>query len=326
MKHNNLLDIIGNTPLVRLNIDSPATIYAKLEYLNPGGSLKDRSALFLIEQAERKGLLKPGGTIIDASSGNHGIAVAMIGALKGYKVIITATSKFSPEKMANIRAYGAQVVLCEPTDLASDPNSYHNVAVRLHKETPNSFMPNQYYNTDNALAHYTLLAPEIWRQTEGKITHFFAAAGTGGVVSGVGKYLKEKNSAINIIALDSINSYHATKGNPKPYKVEGMGLDFDNEILNESVIDDFFHITDNQALDMLPYLASQHGLLVGPTSGAVAYAAQEYAKRLTKDDCAVLIFGDSGRSYFSKYWSTEELGKNTLPEITPAQKTEQFQL
>jgi cystathionine beta-synthase len=279
MMHESLLHAIGNTPLVRVNFGTPPAIYAKLEYLNPGGSVKDRSALFMIEDAERRGLLKPGGTIIDATSGNHGIAIAMIGALKGYKII-----------------------MCPITEYMTDPESYHSVALRIHKETPNSFMPNQYYNPDNALGHYTLLGPEIWQQTKGKITHFFAAAGTGGTVSGAGKYLKEKNSNIKVIALDSIHSFRATKGNPKPYKVESMGVDFDNEVLNPAVIDEFFNVTDDQALGMLKPLAREHGLLVGPSSAAVAYGVKEYSKNLSKDDLVVMIFGDSGRAYLSKYF------------------------
>lgn len=302
MMHESLLHAIGNTPLVRVNFGTPPAIYAKLEYLNPGGSVKDRSALFMIEDAERRGLLKPGGTIIDATSGNHGIAIAMIGALKGYKVIITATPKFSQEKMATIKAYGAEIIMCPVTEYMTDPESYHSVALRIHKETPNSFMPNQYYNPDNALGHYTLLGPEIWQQTKGKITHFFAAAGTGGTVSGAGKYLKEQNSNIKVIALDSIHSFRATKGNPKPYKVESMGVDFDNEVLNPAVIDEFFNVTDDQALGMLKPLAREHGLLVGPSSAAVAYGVQEYSKKLSKDDLVVMIFGDSGRAYLSKYF------------------------
>ena len=302
MMHKSLLHAIGNTPLVRVDFGTPPTIYAKLEYLNPGGSVKDRSALFMIEQAEQRGILRPGGTIIDASSGNHGIAIAMIGAMKGYKVIITTTNKFSPEKLAAIKAYGAEIVMCPVTDLVSDPNSYHSTAVRIHKETPNSFMPNQYYNIDNALGHYTLLGPEIWRQTNGTVTHFFAAAGTGGTVSGAGKYLKEQNQNTRVIALDSVHSFRATKGDPKPYKVEGMGVDFDNEVLNLSVIDEFFCVTDDQALGMLKPMAGSHGLLIGPSSGAVAYGVREYSKNLSKDDVVVMIFGDSGRAYLSKYF------------------------
>ncbi len=300
MIYSNLLNAIGNTPLVQVDFGTPATIYAKLEYLNPGGSVKDRSALFMIEHAEKQGMLKPGGTIIDASSGNHGIAVAMIGAIKGYKVIITTTSKFSKEKLQALKAYGAEIVMCPVTEFVDDPESYHSTAMRLHKQTPNSFMPNQYYNPANAQAHYALLGPEIWRQTQGAITHFFAAAGTGGTVSGAGKFLKEQNKNVRIVALDSVNSYRATQGNPQPYKVEGMGIDFDNDVLNPAVIDEFFCVTDEQALGMLKTLAARYGLLVGPSSGAVAYAVQEYAKKLAPTDTVVMIFGDSGRAYLSK--------------------------
>lgn len=298
--HKNLLHAIGNTPLVKLNFESEGQVYAKLEYLNPGGSVKDRSALYMIEHAEKTGLLKPGGTVVDASSGNHGIAVAMIGRIKGYRVIITVSEKVSLEKLQTIKAYGAEVIMCPSTAFIEDPRSYHSVAVEIQKSTPNSFMPNQYFNTVNAVAHETLLGPEIWQQTQGKITHFFAAAGTCGTVSGVGKSLKDKNPNIKVMALDSINSFRATNGNPKPYKVEGMGMDFETPVLNKSVIDEIICVSDEDALGMLKTLASKHGLLVGPSSGAVAYGAQEYAKKLKKDEIAVIIFGDSGRAYLSK--------------------------
>jgi len=300
MMHNNLLEAIGNTPLVKVNFEIPCTLYAKLEYLNPGGSVKDRSSLFMIQEAEQLGLLKPGGTIIDASSGNQGIATAMIGAVKGYKVIICVSEKSSKEKIDTIKAYGAQIVTCPPTDYLDDPNSYHSQAMRIHKETPNSFMPNQYFNLSNAKAHYTLLGPEIWRQTGGTITHFIAAAGTGGTVSGAGKYLKEQNPNIKVIAVDSNTSYRSTKGNPSPYKVEGMGVDFDSPVLNYSVIDEFFEAPDTESLAMLQHLAHDKGLLVGPSSGAVAYAAQQYCKSLQPTDVAVMIMGDSGRAYLTK--------------------------
>ena len=300
MKYQNLVDAIGNTPLVKIALDVPVTVYAKMEYLNPGGSVKDRSARHMIEQAEQHGLLKPGGTIIDASSGNQGIATAMIGAFKGYKVIITVSEKISQEKLQAIKAYGAQVVMCPPTPFIDDPESYHSKATELHHNTPNSFMPNQYYNPENAFAHYKSLGPEIWQQTNGTITHFFAGAGTGGTISGVGNYLKERNSNIKIIAVDSCNSYRATKGNPKPYQVEGMGIDFDSPVIDYSVIDDILEVSDDNALAMLKTLASKHGFLVGPSSGAVAWATQEYAKKLNQDACAVMIFGDSGRAYLTK--------------------------
>jgi len=301
--HDHLLSAIGNTPLVKLPFDTPATLYAKLEYLNPGGSIKDRSALFMVEHAENTGLLKPGGTIIEASSGNQGISLAMIGAAKGYKVIITTTPKFSQEKLDTIRAYGAEIVMCPSTMFIEDPNSYQSTAKRLQQETPNSFMPNQYFNPVNAQAHYSWTGPEIWRQTNGTLTHFFAAAGTGGTVYGTGKYLKEQNPAIKVIGIDSINSFHSTGGNPKPYKLEGVGIDFYSDIINYSnnnVIDDIIAVADEDAFAMLKNLARNYGFLVGLSSGAVAWGAHHYLPHLKDGDIAVMIFGDSGRAYLTK--------------------------
>ncbi len=295
----NLLDAIGNTPLVKVPFKTEARIFAKLEYLNPGGSIKDRSALFMIEEAEKKGLLKPGGTIIESSSGNQGVACAMIGAMKGYKVIITSSPAMSEEKVKTIKAYGAKVVAC-PAVPIHDPRSRHSVAEALLKKIPNSFMPNQYFNLSNPKAHYSSLGPEIWRQTKGKITHFFAAAGTGGTISGAGKFLKEKNPKIKIMAVDVDTSFHSLNGHPKPYKMEGIGVDFDTPCLDESVIDKFFPVSDKHGLGMLPIMASKYGLLVGTGSGAVSYAVQSYLNKLKKDDVVVMLFGDSGRAYLSK--------------------------
>ncbi len=300
MMYTSVLHAIGNTPLVKINLSSPASIYAKLEYLNPGGSVKDRSSLYMIEEAERLGLLQPGGTLIDASSGNQGIATAMIGAAKGYKVIITFPEKNSKEKLETLKAYGAQVVICPATSFLEDPASYHSQAIRIQKETPNSFMPNQYFNLSNAQAHYASLGPEIWKQTQGKITHFIAAAGTGGTVSGAGRFLKEQNPNIKVIAVDSNNSYRSTNGHPQPYALEGIGVDFNSPVLNYDVIDEFFLAPDAESIAMLQYLARNQGLLVGPSSGAVAYAAQQYCKNLQPTDCAVVILGDSGRAYLTK--------------------------
>ena len=300
MLKTTLLDAIGDTPLIRLNFPSQGTILAKLEYLNPGGSVKDRSAKYMIEQAELRGTLKPGGTLIDASSGNQGIATAMIGAAKGYKVIIVVSEKVSTEKLMTIKAYGAEVVIAPVTDFVDDPRSYHSVACQLNKEISNSFMPNQYFNIDNAKGHYYSLGPEIWRQTEGAITHFFAGAGTGGTVSGAGRYLKEQNSAVTVIATDSVNSFRATQGNPKPYKIEGIGVDFTSPVLDYDVINAFYEVHDDDALAMLKTLAHQHGLLVGPSTGAVACAVAHYAPQLQPGDVAVMICGDSGRAYLSK--------------------------
>lgn len=306
-RYHNLLDTIGNTPLARVNFDTSAQVFAKLEYLNPGGSVKDRSALFMIEHAEKNGLLKPGGTIVEASSGNQGVACAMIGAIKGYRVIITVSEKISQEKLQTIQAYGAHVVMCPSVSFIEDPRSYHSQAVAIAQSIDNSFMPNQYFNVLNAQAHYTLLGPEIWEQTEGKITHYFAAAGTGGTVSGVGRYLKEKNPSVKIIALDSSNSWRSTNGNPKPYKIEGIGIDFETPVLAKDIIDDIIPVSDENGLGMLKTMAEQHGFLLGPSSGAVAWAVSEYArKNLTANDCAVMIFSDSGRAYLTKGFYAQE--------------------
>jgi cystathionine beta-synthase len=320
MMYKNLLDAIGNTPLVGVNFGTPPRIFAKLEYLNPGGSLKDRLALFMIEEAEQKGILKPGGILIEASSGNQGIATAMIGALKGYKVIITVFEKASQEKIQTLKAYGAEVIKCPATQFIDDPLSYYSQAIALHKQLPNSFMLNQYYSMSNPVAHYSSLGPEIWRQTQGAITHFFAAAGSGGTVSGVGKYLKEQNPEIKVIAIDSTHSFRATKGNPKPYQLEGVGIDFISPVLNYSVIDEFLCVTDQEALGMLKPMAAHHGLLIGLSSGAVAYAVSQYSKTMNKDALAVLIFGDSGRSYLTKGFYAEQ---SPEVQISPMIKTSQ---
>jgi cystathionine beta-synthase len=298
IKMNSILESIGNTLLVDVKLNRNAKILAKLEFLNPGGSVKDRSALYMIEKAEKNGLLKPGGTIIEASSGNQGIALAMIGAAKGYKVIITASEKISKEKLDAMKAYGAKVIICPSTRFIDDPKSYHSKAKKLSKQIKNSFMPDQYFNIENPAAHYKLLGPEIWKQTNKKITHFFAAAGTTGTISGVGKFLKEKNPKIKVIAVDSATSYHATNGKPKPYKLEGIGIDFETPCLNKKVIDEFIGVTDKDAINMMKTVTRKHGLIIGPSSGAVAYAVSKY--KFKKGDIAIIIFADSGRAYLSK--------------------------
>lgn len=295
-----ILKAIGNTPMAELSFGSAAKVFAKLDYLNPGGSTKDRTALFMIEQAEKSGLLKRGRTIIEASSGNQGISLAMLGAAKGYKVIIVASKKISEEKLKTMCAYGAKVVLCEQTKFIDDPKSYHAKATELHRKTPGSFMPNQYFNTMNPQAHYLTLGPEIWEQTNGKITHFFAAAGTGGTVSGAGRFLKEKNSSVKVIAVDTATSFYSTKGYPKPYRLEGIGLDFKTPCFDESVVDEVVPVKDKQAITMMKTMAQKHGLLVGPSSGAVAYALSQYLPKLSKNDVAVMVLADSGRAYLSK--------------------------
>lgn len=300
MKYDNLLHVIGNTPLVRVPFDTPARVYAKLEYLNPAGSIKDRSALFMIEEAERTGKLKPGGTIIEASSGNQGIATAMIGAIKGYSVIITVSEKISKEKQETLKAYGAKLVVCKPTEQLDDPEGYYAAAVRIQKETPNSFMLAQYFNHDNLRSHYYGLGPEIWNQTYGELTHFIGAVGSGGTVSGTGTYLKERNKNIQVVGVDAANSYRATQGHPKPYKLEGLGVDYDSPHIAVAPIDEYINVSDDHAIAMLKKMAHDYGFLVGPSSGAVAYAAQEYTKKLTAKDLVVIVLGDSGRAYLTK--------------------------
>lgn len=299
-KYANVIDAIGNTPLVEIDLGTEATLLAKLEFLNPGGSIKDRSARYMIEDAEQKGLLQPGGTLIDASSGNQGIATAMIGAYKGYKVIITVSEKISKEKMDTLKAYGAEVVVCPCTDTLEDPNSYHSRALALQKKIPNSFMPNQYFNVANAWGHYHSLGPEIWSQTNGTVTHYFAAAGTGGHSTGAGRYLKEKNPNIKVIALDSATSWRSTNGCPQPYKLEGIGIDFESPVFDKAVIDEIVGVHDDDAIAMLKHMARKHGLLLGTSSGAVVYAAKEYAKNLSSDAVIVMALGDSGRAYLTK--------------------------
>ncbi|MBD3273180.1 pyridoxal-phosphate dependent enzyme [Candidatus Dependentiae bacterium] len=311
--HKNILQLIGNTPLAKLDFvnsefNIKPTILAKLEYLNPGGSIKDRSALFMIEQAEKQGLLKPGGTIIEASSGNQGIALAMIGAVKGYKVIITVPDRTSSEKVDALRAYGATVYLCKNTDTLEDPEGYHTKAEILHEQIPNSFMPNQYYNKANSLAHYTTTGKEIWEQTKGKVTHVIVGAGSCGTISGVGKYLKEKNKDIKVIGVDAATSVYSSK-NPKAYESEGIGIDVISETFDQSVVDKIIPVEDKHAFSTTRFLASK-GILVGISSGAVMHAALNYCKNLKETATVVLTFGDSGRAYLNKVFGKDSKFKN----------------
>lgn len=304
MYYNNILDLIGNTPLLRLNFNTQPTLLAKLEFLNPGGSIKDRSALFMISHAEATGKLKPGGTIVEATSGNQGIALAMIGATKGYRVIITTPDRTAQEKIAMLRAYGAQVYVCPNTDSHLDPRGYHAKAEELAHSIPGAYMPDQYFNVLNAQAHYESTGPEIWAQTQGSVTHVIMGAGTCGTMSGIGKYLKEKNPAIKIIGVDAATSYYSSD-EPKAYEVEGLGIDVDSPVFNESVVDEIIPISDENAFSMTRTMA-QKGLLIGISSGAVMHIALEYAKKCSASDTIVVIFADSGRSYLSKVFMTHQ--------------------
>jgi len=302
-QQKNLLEAIGNTPLVKLDLGIKPTLLAKLEHLNPGGSIKDRSALYMIKEAERKGDLQPGGTIIEASSGNQGIALAMIGAIKGYEVIITVPNRTSTEKVATLQAYGAKVFVCPDTDDLHDPNGYHAKAEELHQQIKNSYMPNQYYNTQNPSAHYLTTGPEIWEQSGGKITHCFIGMGSCGTISGVGKYLKEKNKDIRIIGIDAMTSKLSMPDSPKSYKTEGIGVDVITDTLNRSVIDEIIPVDDESAFAMTRILAKK-GYLVGLSSGASMHVALEYSRKLTELDTILVIFADSGRAYLSKVFNT----------------------
>lgn len=299
---SSLLACIGNTPMAKLNFDIKPALYAKLEYLNPGGSIKDRAALFMVEGAEKSGLLKPGGTIVEASSGNQGIALSMIGAIKGYNVIITVPDRTSFEKIATLQAYGAKVYVCPDTDNLEDPNGYHAKAEELHKKIEGSFMPNQYYNTENLKAHYFTTGPEIWQQTQGKITHCFLGMGSCGTISGVGRYLKEQNPRVKIIGVDAATSKLSCPDHPKTYKTEGIGVDVITDTLDRSVVDEIYPVHDDDAFRMTRELAKQ-GYLVGLSSGAAMHVILNYASRLTSDDVVVAIFADSGRAYLSKVFN-----------------------
>lgn len=321
--HLNILDTIGNTPLVKLQRINPypfATILAKLEFLNPSGSIKDRIVHHIIEDAEKNGLLKPGGTIIEGTSGNTGAAVAMIAAIRGYKAILTMPDKVSQEKQNALKAYGARVIIA-PTSAAPDsPEHYVNVAKRLAQETPNSFRVNQYDNPKNPEAHYLTTAPEIWEQTQGKIDYFVASGSTGGTISGIGKFLKEKNPNIKTVMPDPIGSiyypYFKTgkiphEGNCK-YLLEGVGEDHLALAMNISVLDEVIPVKDKDAFAMARLLASHEGILAGGSSGANVWGALEIAKRLTSPAIIVTIIPDGGVKYLSKQFNDEWMKENHL--------------
>lgn len=306
MLNKKTLSLIGNTPLVKLEVDVKPTVYAKFEFLNPGGSIKDRSALYMVEDAERRGLLQPGGTIVEATSGNQGIALAMIGKIKGYRVIITVPERTSEEKVAILKAYGAEVYVCPNALSHHDPNGYVGRAQAIVKQIPGAFMPDQYVNPLNADAYYGSLGPEIWDQTNGTVTHFIAGAGTCGTISGVGRYLKEKNPDVKIIGVDAATSFFSSK-EPKAYNVEGLGIDIISDVFNQSVVDHILTISDEDAFSATRKLAYKHGIMAGISSGAVMHVAMQYAQNLAEKDVVVLIFADSGRAYLSKVFNPKNV-------------------
>ncbi len=318
MWYNNILETIGDTPMVKLNKvtkDIAATVLAKVETTNPGNSIKDRMALKMIEDAEKNGLLKPGGTIIEGTSGNTGMGLAMAAIIKGYKCIFTTTDKQSKEKVDALRAFGAEVVVCPTNVDPEDARSYYSVSSRLVRETPNSWKPNQYDNLSNSQAHYEQTGPEIWEQTEGKITHLVAGVGTGGTISGIAKYLKEKNPGIKVLGIDTYGSvfkkYKETgifdKNEIYPYITEGIGEDFLPANVDFSLIDHFEKVTDKDAALMTRDISLKEGIFVGNSSGS-AVAGLLQMKEMFKDgDVVVVIFPDHGSRYMGKMFNEDWL-------------------
>ena len=313
---DNILGLIGNTPMVKLNRvtnDIPATVYAKLESYNPGHSTKDRIAIHIIEAAEKKGILKPGATIVETTSGNTGFSIAMVSIIKGYKCILAVSDKTKPEKIAYLKALGATVYVCPASVPADDPKSYYEVAKRVASETPNSIYINQYFNELNIEAHYQNTGPEIWEQTEGKITHIFACCGTGGTLSGSAKFLKEQNPDIKVIGVDAdgsiLKTYHETgeidKEEIHSYQIEGLGKNLIPGALLFDQVDEFVRVNDENSAYTTRDVALKEGIMGGYTTGAVVQALKQYAEanEFTKDDLVVLIFPDHGSRYITKVYN-----------------------
>jgi cystathionine beta-synthase len=319
--HTTILEVIGNTPLVRLNRVSQGlkpAVLAKLENLNPGGSVKDRIGVAMIEEAERKGLLKPGGTIIEPTSGNTGVGLAMVAAVRGYKMIFVMPDKMSEEKRAILRAYGAKVVVTPTNVPPESAEHYTKVAETLARETPHAYMPNQYENRANPDAHYRTTGPEIWRQTEGKIDVFVCGMGTGGTITGIGRYLKEKKKGLKVVGADPEGSifyprFHGQKEQPHQYKVEGIGEDFMPGTLDMSIVDDVLQISDTDAFQMARRLAQEEGIIVGGSGGTAVQAALRAAERLDERKTIVTLLPDTGRNYLSKLFSDKWMREQGFP-------------
>ena len=319
-----VLETIGWTPLIRLNrvtrgVRTP--VFAKAEFFNPGGSVKDRIGMPIIERAEREGRLRPGGTVVEGTSGNTGIGLAIAAALKGYRCIFTMPDKMSQEKVRLLKAFGAEVIVT-PTAVPPDhPDNYVMMAKRIAQETPNAILANQFYNDANSDAHYATTGPEIWEQTDGRVTHFVCAAGTGGTITGAGRFLKERNPKIQVVSGDPVGSIHAemwrTKGQNKPegtpYKVEGIGQDKVPGTLDMNVIDDFMTVTDKEAFGMARRLTREEGLFVGGSAGLIVHVAMHVARRIDDPNaCLVTILPDTGERYLSKLYNDEWMRENQL--------------
>ncbi len=316
----NILETIGNTPLVKINAlaeDIPALVLAKVETFNPGNSVKDRMALTMIEDAEAQGLLKPGGTIIEGTSGNTGMGLALAAIVKGYKCIFVMADKQSKEKVDILKAVGAEVVVCPTAVEPDDPRSYYSVSKRLSEEIPNSWYVNQYDNPSNTKAHYQSTGPEIWEQTDGKITHFVVGVGTGGTVSGVGKYLKEQNPNIKVWGIDTYGSvfkkYHETgifdENEIYPYVTEGIGEDILPKNVNFDIIDGFTKVTDKDAAVYTQLLAKKEGMFLGNSAGAAMKGVLQLKEHFSKEDVVVVLFHDHGSRYVGKMFNDDWMRK-----------------
>ena len=314
MKCNNILEAIGHTPLVRLNRINKGLapqIFVKADYINPGGSVKDRIAITMIDDAEKRGLLKPGGTIIEGTSGNTGMGLALVAAVRNYKMVFTITDKQSKEKVDLLKALGAEVIVCPTAVEPEDPRSYYSVAKKLAREIPNSYYPNQYDNQMNPEAHYLTTGPEIWEDSEGRVTHFVCGIGTGGTVSGVGRYLKEKNPAVKIIGVDPLGSLYydfVKRGETikaKTYVVEGIGEDFFPTTMNLKILDDVIQVNDEECFVVARRLVKMEGLFTGGSGGGCISATLRLAKDLGPEAFVVALLPDTGMRYLSKVYNDE---------------------
>jgi cystathionine beta-synthase len=325
--YDNILQSIGKTPLIRLNRlgrGLPCLLYAKVEAANPGGSVKDRIGLTMIAEAERSGRLKPGGTVVESTSGNTGVGLAIVCALRGYKAVFVMPDKMSQEKIQLLRAYGARVVITPTAVAPEDPRSYYNVAHRIVAETPNAILANQYHNPENPRSHYLTTGPEIWEQTGGRVTDVVLGMGTGGTVSGVGRYLKEKNPAIHMVGVDPTGSIlletwqrgHVPEDVPATtYKVEGIGEDFLPSTLDLSVIDEVIRVTDKESFLWARRLVKEEGIFGGGSSGSALAAAIRYARDLPPDRLVVVVLPDSGSRYLSKFFDDKWMRENGFLEV-----------